>query len=570
MRTALLCVFLSVSLFSAGGSFAQTTWVVDQAGGGDFLTIQEGIDAASDGDTVLVRDGVYGGDISPNGKGILIESESGPESTIVEEQMAGAGFLFTHGETENCVLRGFSVRHIGLALESNTGIMIRDSSPQIENCTVTGFVGIEEFPDTPVRIEGGSPTLVNCKIINNTCGWPGHAVSIVDSSVMMEKCTVSGNYAGGGYRFNYGAGIYVVRSSMILRESIIVDNHLVYTSPGEGAGIYAIDASLSITNCVIADNRCDSPFSGGSGGGIRLASGSATVLNSTIVNNRIVTGQYRWTYGGGLSADGSVVLQNCLLWGNLACPSGTGLSEPQQVYVGAGRTTVSHSDIEDGTDGFLLDPGATLEWLEGNLNQDPRFVGGSDYHLLRDSPCIDSGVEAGVSEDVDGDPRPQGGGYDIGADEYPSGCSDNDLDGYGNPESPTCASPGLDCDDNPADDPEGCASCLCGVQTCAVCARCIHPGGREFIGDGNDSNCNGSADCFIATASFGTEMDGKIHVLRNFRDSYLVTSQNGRDFVDAYYKTSPPIAEYIANRRWLRALVRTLLLPVIGLALLFT
>jgi hypothetical protein len=43
----------------------------------------------------------------------------------------------------------------------------------------------------------------------------------------------------------------------------------------------------------------------------------------------------------------------------------------------------------------------------------------------------------------------------------------------------------------------------------------------------------------------------------------------GRAFVKAYYKYSPPVADYIAKRDWLRRLVRTILLPVIGFVSLF-
>ncbi len=71
--------------------------------------------------------------------------------------------------------------------------------------------------------------------------------------------------------------------------------------------------------------------------------------------------------------------------------------------------------------------------------------------------------------------------------------------------------------------------------------------------------------CFIATASFGTEMQGKIELLKAFRDSRLLTNPAGRAFVEMYYRYSPPVAECIAARGWLRSAVRTLLLPVVGL-----
>ena len=42
-----------------------------------------------------------------------------------------------------------------------------------------------------------------------------------------------------------------------------------------------------------------------------------------------------------------------------------------------------------------------------------------DFHLLSTSSAVDTGNNAGApNEDFEGDPRPQGGGYDIGADEY--------------------------------------------------------------------------------------------------------------------------------------------------------
>ncbi len=162
-------------------------------------------------------------------------------------------------------------------------------------------------------------------------------------------------------------------------------------------------------------------------------------------------------------------------------------------------------------------------------------------------------------------------GYIDSAD---SGCStmcvDRDGDGFGNPASSACEHPGLDCNDDPSGDPPVCATCTCGVAECAPCARCINPRAKEFSGDGIDSNCNNQENCFIATAAFGTPVHGKIDLLRSFRSSYLMMHSLGTEFVAAYYTYSPPIAEVIARHAWLRAIVRTLLLPLIGVVSLIT
>ncbi|MDX9835085.1 MAG: delta-60 repeat domain-containing protein [Desulfobulbus sp.] len=70
--------------------------------------------------------------------------------------------------------------------------------------------------------------------------------------------------------------------------------------------------------------------------------------------------------------------------------------------------------------------------------------------------------------------------------------------------------------------------------------------------------------CFVATASFGTLLHPGVRVLREFRDTFLATSGLGRAFVDRYYVISPPIAEVIGQSGALRAIVRLLLLPLVG------
>lgn len=79
----------------------------------------------------------------------------------------------------------------------------------------------------------------------------------------------------------------------------------------------------------------------------------------------------------------------------------------------------------------------------------------------------------------------------------------------------------------------------------------------------DDDDCTGLCDCFIATAAWGSWMDPHVVTLRSFRDEVLMRSPQGRAFVALYYRHSPPLAAFIADREWLRASARTMLAPVV-------
>lgn len=72
--------------------------------------------------------------------------------------------------------------------------------------------------------------------------------------------------------------------------------------------------------------------------------------------------------------------------------------------------------------------------------------------------------------------------------------------------------------------------------------------------------------CFIATAAYGTETASQLDILRDFRDQVLLENALGSRFVEAYYKVSPPVADFIAKNDFLRAVVREVLVdPVVNL-----
>lgn len=87
-------------------------------------------------------------------------------------------------------------------------------------------------------------------------------------------------------------------------------------------------------------------------------------------------------------------------------------------------------------------------------------------------------------------------------------------------------------------------------------------------GGGGGSGSSGGGGCFIATAAYGSLLEPHVVLLREFRDSFLLTNSVGQKFVSLYYTYSPPLADYIAERDSLKAIVRILLLPLIGISYL--
>ncbi len=87
--------------------------------------------------------------------------------------------------------------------------------------------------------------------------------------------------------------------------------------------------------------------------------------------------------------------------------------------------TIEYCNIEGGSLAVAINNNGTLNWGEGNIDEDPMFVGGDpfSYELLSGSPCIDAGTPdtTGLnlpSTDLAGNPRIYNGRIDIGAYEW--------------------------------------------------------------------------------------------------------------------------------------------------------
>jgi hypothetical protein len=382
----------------------------------DYPTIQSAISAAVSGmDTVLVHDGTYMENINFWGKkGITVRSKNGAGVTIINGSTPlnpdnGSVVTFSGGEDSTSVLEGFTI----------TG--------------GTGTVGAWDFTyGGGIYCKGAtsSPTITNCIITGNTADGGG---GIWGSNLTkIEYCTISNNMAG-----QVGGGVHCSCSAMIF--NCTINNN---TSSGGGGGISSgVSASwVSIINCTISGNTAAPEYGGG---GI-----SASANGSLVVTNCIISGNIAGI-GGGISCDWYTLLAvtNCTISGNSATYAdpdfqGGGIfcratspptvvnsilwgNSPQQILLNDSTIIVTYSDVQGG-------------WLgEGDINDNPSFAGGGDYHLQPTSPCIDKGNNNAPnlpSYDFDGDPRVFDGDsdgnaiVDMGADEFFIDVCEGDFD----------------------------------------------------------------------------------------------------------------------------------------------
>jgi len=256
------------------------------------------------------------------------------------------------------------------------------SSPTLTNCTFTEN-SAEASGGGMYNLGNSNPSVTNCTFSGNTAvTYGGGMHNSNNASPTMTNCTFTENLAEAS-----GGGMYNSLDSLPTVESCT----FLGNSAANGGGMYNYDSSPTVTNSTFSGNTAT--FWGG--GMYNESSSSPAITNCTFTEN---SASY---YGGGIrNKDNSKpTVTNSILWRD----------GPDEIFNSFSSPSVTYSDIQGGYTGT------------GNINADPMFVepANGDFHLKQGSPCIDTGTSSGApSTDFEGDPRPQGAGYDMGADEY--------------------------------------------------------------------------------------------------------------------------------------------------------
>jgi hypothetical protein len=82
-------------------------------------------------------------------------------------------------------------------------------------------------------------------------------------------------------------------------------------------------------------------------------------------------------------------------------------------------------------------------------------------------------------------------------------------------------------------------------------------------------SANGSPQCVIATATYGSEISPEVQFLREFRDQDIMGTMAGREFMTIfhawYYSFSPNVASVIAKNPMMQSVFKIILYPLIGI-----
>ncbi|MCP5047417.1 MAG: DUF1565 domain-containing protein [bacterium] len=406
-------------------------------------TIQKAADTLTAGDTVYIKTGTYNERVMPQNSGsagnyITYTAYPGDSVTI-----DGAGInlpndwggLFDIFNKSYIKVSGLKVQNAG-PNDNNTGILVDSGSYIIiENNhtynTVSSGIGV--WNSSNVIIDGNEVELA-CNDGEQEC----LTVAVTDTFEIRNNHVHNGGPGSMGAEGLDGKDgssngkIYNNRVHDLNRLGIYLDawdkhtynidvyNNIVYDIRADGITLASESGGL-LENINIYNNIVYNVTENGiaitrNGHSATHPMKNINIINNTLYNN----GSSDW--GGGIMVDNpnlqSAIIRNNILSQNVF------YSIDMEADVPMGNVTVDYNLIHGFRNYDDEIKGSNV--VEG----DPLFVNASavNFHLQSTSPAVDAGSSSGApARDYDGNSRPSGSGYDIGAFEY--GTSGGSLPG---------------------------------------------------------------------------------------------------------------------------------------------
>lgn len=247
-----------------------------------------------------------GNSVQTQGAGVLVE---GDDSTFTmdggtikdnasdDAANKGGGGVYFEGKTATLKNGSISNNTAGdKHYTSGGGIYIASGDVTLENMSIknnsasanvnTPYLGDRANGGGIYCVSGGTLTITNCNIDNNTAGTDGGGILVAGGTVNMTGGTLTGNKLSDNpeslsRNIQSGAGVYLANCNATFTGVTISDSK----TKAYGSGIYVVgnSADAAFINCMITGNEATDNFAGG----ICVAQGKVTLKGTTKVSGNI-------------------------------------------------------------------------------------------------------------------------------------------------------------------------------------------------------------------------------------------------------------------------------------------